>query len=679
MSDAMEGVKSFYNKNKDIYEMEMRFGIFEKTFTPQVTLTQVTRVNAFFESHKQHYIKTSITEDITYYPDNIRHISNIIESVRYSYTQTKIKQLQVDFQDYNMRFCSSSEKNITQDMNIEKSIRNVVRRRTSYYSEKAGICFDIDEIDSKFTIEVESKGCNFDVFMKNVNFILQILQNSTCIISNSETNSALLQYYKISKKKKFIGVQPETISNSKILKNTNYAITEKLDGVRSLLYTFNENVYLLSPILTITKIPFKCSSNEKFILDGEYFNGNFYVFDIVSKSVLKNRLIEIDVIIKTIKPLSSFKISRKNYYFGNLYNTFKNTMSKLTSIHDGLIVVLCNTDYFSSSPLKWKPLDKLTIDFQIEFTSSLVELNVSNETNVQVFATGEIRNFIGYSNGDIVECKFLHESWIPIKLRDDKKKPNFKTIAFDNFNSIKIPFDVEALKDTCMVSKFNMSNTRRYFHWLKRTYIDKYSKNSVLDLGSGNGCDIIKYVDFSNKYIDTCVNTDREYNECTRIKNYFNIKNETKAVTIKVNKIDLNANIYKSTVKFDLITSFFTLGYLDTNMLISNIISNSKKNATIILMIINGAKEYDNNLFCTSIKDDKINILMKENNKAETQSIVNIQEIINEFKKYGLELSDNIPCSNEISTWSGIHESNKISEEEKLYIGLNSILVFNSI
>lgn len=261
----------------------------------------------------------------------------------------------------------------------------------------------------------------------------------------------LEEYFALANKRKFAGVQPVTISASKITPNTNYAITKKLDGQRFLMIPFKKQMYLISSKLTVHPFPCNYTGAEKFILDGELYKNEYHIFDIITEDPLELRLEHIHRILKECKTCVNMKL--KEYYIGDLYENFKKLSEKLnTNMYDGLIIIKTDTGYQGSSPLKWKPVEMNTIDFHIsKRPDNHFSLGVVDRTgNLKEFEVCKINNsdYNMYNDGEIAEFMYVTKTkcFKPIKRRPDKDKPNFIDVAQDNMQAIRNPFDQETLR-----------------------------------------------------------------------------------------------------------------------------------------------------------------------------------------------------------------------------------------
>lgn len=676
--------KLFEKHSKNGIEIEARIGLYSnKEFSPSITQEQFSRFFSYFSRKElqQHFSHTISNQIIKVYDNGVKEVDS-------GESKEMVKKTNLgnfDITDYGVRISFSEEKNQKNENKTENIVYQKERQRNTFICESAKIKFDLDYYPEScsFTIELESLGCSYEIFYSNLLFLLQITQDSEILISNQESKKVLMEYFKICKKRKFVGVQPETICLSKIKQNVKYAVTKKLDGLRCLLINYEGQIYSVSTSLKIKKLPFCTKEKEKFILDCEYFKGSFAVFDILNNLKLKERLEHCNRIISTFKPIvkTNCKISVKNYYFGDIYNNFQKLLKDLNNeIYDGLILVKCDTDYRNSSPLKWKPLNRITIDFQLKRNEDSVSFLVVGEENTLVEFYKNPLEFNPYPENCIIECTWDGSGFIPLKQRHDKSKPNFIKVAQDNWNSIQKPFDIEKLKGYQTRKQSSLFNMRRYHNWIKRNFIDKYSKDSVLDLACGKGGDFSKYIDSGVKYIEAYDIDKESLKEAERRKNHYLTKAETKNVSFVICQKDLTAELINSKYKFDLIVCNFAFHYFynTLDVFLTNILSNSKKGTKILMMFFdkNRVKNIENENYKIEKENEKVKIFIKDSvlHDPVPEFLVDIDMVKEKFLEYGVTMIENVEFKDMYKQWN-IH-GNSITDEEKQLSFMNNVCVF---
>lgn len=692
--NSREELFNFYNKSlKDKVEIEARFGFFDKTFEPKINYEQYKRLYNFFSSKKEFYNMKEKNQKIIQYENDIKEI---IENKKSIFMEKK-KIKTFDIKEYGVRIAFSSEKYIDSvDKKKLKEIRKKERLRVSF-TYKDMFVFDLDRTsDGNMSIELESS-TDFEAFMKNINLLLKIIQDSELVISEKEKSSAFL-YYKNSfaeMKNSFIGIQPETLTLEKLIKEEDYACTKKLDGKRFVMFAFDKQCYLMSNNLQdFKKIPYFCSLKENFLIDGEFFLGNYYAFDLVStEQNIVNRLEYIEKIFEKCKiyDIKKFKtlLHIKEYFYGNLYNSMSSLKDSLNNKYeDGIIVVKTKPDYFNSFPLKWKKLEKLTIDFLIKKREGIFSFYVQDKDNkLTLFAKNEVpeKDYSKYKTNDIVESSFKDGKWLPLHIRVDKKKPNFITVAEDNLKAIKNPFNFEKIKYYSSRSKAVFYHLRRFHNFIKRTTLEKYAKNkeALLDLASGKGGDFGKYRDVGVKYVEA-YEIDPKSIEISKSRIASILNDKKNSIMIEVHQKDLNKSSVDSKYKFDVIVCNFAFHYFFNKLehFIEILTKNSKKGTKVILTFFDSSKivEHDNsNSKIVRVREDEIDVYIKDSvlNKPTREHIVDKQKVIDSMKEKGFEVVTDKNFQEFYESWTS--KGNSLSDEEKLFSFMNTELVFEMI
>jgi len=200
------------------------------------------------------------------------------------------------------------------------------------------------------------------LFEEHIYYVLSIIFDTKYIISNSEKRSILEKYKILSGQKckldyiKLQIPQPVTLTLNDVNPNNpksillKYAVTEKADGDRYVLYIVNNQGYLINSkkniIFTGVKFP---DLNKDYLFDGEYITKNindeniklFMIFDVYyeNMSLEKNfvhklpfhstdsegltrlniiKEFKMNVLPNVISDENSIRIDVKNYEFGNI-------------------------------------------------------------------------------------------------------------------------------------------------------------------------------------------------------------------------------------------------------------------------------------------------------------------------------------------------------------------------
>ena len=212
-------------------------------------------------------------------------------------------------------------------------------------------------------------------------------------------------------------------------------------------------------------------------------------------------------------PMKPRPYSSPNEFFQIINYMLNNEVAQAYET-DGLIFTPNNTIYNTHSSslaleqrvlskhpdlVKWKPLEKLTIDFSVIDMGTYYELYTYNSGQLELFdrypriPKQELPDIV---SGSIVEIGFT-EDLKPVfhKIREDKSLPNNSDIARSVFKDILNPIT----NDTISGKGFKLM--RHYHNKIKKALIDYalekiHGSKILLDLGSGKGGDIGKWKEF---------------------------------------------------------------------------------------------------------------------------------------------------------------------------------------
>lgn len=170
------------------------------------------------------------------------------------------------------------------------------------------------------------------------------------------------------------------------------------------------------------------------------------------------------------------------------------TVSKYET--DGMVFTFLG-NYSTNPSYKWKPLDRLTIDFYIDSDGllktknkmqGLIPFRGSRENPLRDQKINQDRKnvvgeFLPQFTGDKITWKLIRYRW-------DKPSPNNENVAQDVWNVINAHISPEALMGN------DMFMLRKWHNKCKKTLIMQNVKygDVVLDIGGGRGGDIEKYI-----------------------------------------------------------------------------------------------------------------------------------------------------------------------------------------
>ncbi len=292
----------------------------------------------------------------------------------------------------------------------------------------------------------------YTIFNQHIFYILTLIHDTNNILSNTQKMNILKEYKKITNQKcslqdiRLIIPQPVTLTKDDINPFNpdtilfKYAVTEKADGERYILFITNARGYLINSKKNIIDTGINFSVTSDYIFDGEYITKDidnediklFKIFDIYYSGNQKDKYVHKLQFHSTVKTcrygiIKSFKeeilnnltdytieIDIKKYDFGtfqskhnvdddkyltdcrNLLKRTKNILNNQKSYKyriDGLIFlplsfavkaknVYDKPDYIGGTwnhNFKWKPPEENTIDFQVKYVKEKVGTRVKDK------------------------------------------------------------------------------------------------------------------------------------------------------------------------------------------------------------------------------------------------------------------------------------------------------------
>lgn len=234
----------------------------------------------------------------------------------------------------------------------------------------------------------------------------------------------------------FPGPQPISIERRHFseLKKQPYLVCEKTDGLRNLLVSTPDGVIALVNRANVV-VPIKIKVPKDTLLDGELVqlkNSDQWIFSVYDAIKIKGesvmhlpldqRLSKTAALVQRIIKMSGapFEIHvKKMIRFENMkelpdLNTFPYET-------DGIVFTPINEPVRTGTHetmFKFKPLEKITIDFYIKDGKDLHIQDKHVLLRKGTCAKQDIKD------GTIVECGFVDGSWVFEKIRADKKYPN---------------------------------------------------------------------------------------------------------------------------------------------------------------------------------------------------------------------------------------------------------------
>jgi len=207
---------------------------------------------------------------------------------------------------------------------------------------------------------------------------------------------------------------------------------------------------------------------------------------------------------------------------------------------DGIILQPMHSSYNIGEIYKWKPIDKLSIDFKIVFIeANKIELYSWIKGNNRIFTGTKEHPFsfvevseetidkLNLATGQVVEFKWDTENELmyPYRVRYDREHPNGYNVAISTYNEFYSPLTEDDISGKTLMIMRAYHNDIKNRLLEEATKITNKSANRVLDIGSGRGGDINKWIKhkFSRIYALEPNNT----NLTEFIKRLKSIKQET--------------------------------------------------------------------------------------------------------------------------------------------------------
>lgn len=342
----------------------------------------------------------------------------------------------------------------------------------------------------------------------------------------------------------------------------------KTDGVFKRLTFENGNGNelirdVVSPLTLNITIPVNL---QRTVLDAELYEDRYHVFDCLYADGLnvmgesyETRMNHAKRIIDT---LTSPSLVVKEYH---TFNTWKDVLSivpqhTVYGKSDGIIIQNRIDPYNTNRPISYKLKETylVTIDFKLKYDKKTKTFTLYNSGNYRdrkylmrqtsygdklskdyvdikfsspffsdisklylgkwsdkglpkefSSAVNELMKLImkkplDYDNA-IVECSFRNGLWLPLRVRDDKTRPNNFSIAQDTFAIVMSPphFDIDQTTyftnnvslEATFVDAFHKASQSVRYHMFKHSsqFLNKPS-SSVLDIGGGRGGDLEQFL-----------------------------------------------------------------------------------------------------------------------------------------------------------------------------------------
>lgn len=562
---------------------------------------------------------------------------------------------------------------------------------------------------------------------------------------------------------KQLGNNPKALTKhnyiNDVLPNINkYYITDKAEGERCFLLISQTSSYYIT---STNKVNINSDVSKIFkgecIFDCELINKIPYIFDVIlynSENVSVKPFYERLRVLNEVSNLGSRdqKLNVKKYYKLE-FNTYQKTImdvyrykTKQSYEVDGLIFTEMTQNYNKTSNLKWKPPNKLTIDFLVlsdtikkqtkSQKQSYILANGINSSTANIFGITPNQEFSDlvkqYSNNDYIPVPFYNSlipnifyyesdntdlnghivelsldtknnKWIFYRIREDREIElkngtyygnNYK-VAEMTLQSILNPLSLKELTSSIHILKYNMyfkkqddsyKIIKKFNNYAKNMLIRKQKNvNNVIDLASGRGGDLEKYIDAGVKNL-LMLEIDIDAIDELLERKYRILPNSQNSCNLTILRMDLNKN-YKDNIaiidnnftnvdkylnnipnyKAESVQSIhchFAMHYLlkdkkSAENIASFISHYLEKGGRFTMTLFNGRRVFDllkkyngkwspNKKYMIEYKGrmpskfsgfgHNINVLLPLTDKPYEEPLVDLLNIENIFKKYKLEL-----------------------------------------
>jgi hypothetical protein len=685
---------------------------------------------------KRYYIKKALINPIYLVSNNIKHpsyklsISDELDQVddinNFDIIRFRLR-FTIEFNDPNLKDWKLELTLIKETKSIPVSLIKIIRDRL--FKNNINCDNFIDVVDweycDRIELELEYKGTgniqinsikqldqlwNFVQFEKKTysDYIYQIAQ----IIKPKCLDKFKSGYFGL----KQLGSNPIELTKKYYdddirLSINNYILTEKIDGIRSMIiiYPKTGDCHIINKTyryLKINIIPYE--TIELIILDTEeYIDSSleepvYYVFDCIwyNKNIHKLPFADtsddrIGYVEKSVEKYTFLKSKHFIYLnkcdYHDQINEFNTMINSLNYDTDGFIFISKNENYNETKNYKWKPLEKMTIDFvSKKCPNNLIGitpyLNKDNKTlyllfsgirNIEYNKLGveKLKNYdtmfkqvsyndkyfpiqfkpssdpyayLFWSNNDsldnkVIELSRTNDEWKLFKIRPDRKIDMDRKSYYGNYfkyaeyiwmnyrNPLTISYMIQLQTNLQSNSYFQEDNNNKYTtirkfnNYVKDIIINMYNtdtKNNtcidwVIDLASGKGQDLFKYIDSEIKNILMIDIDETALSEVIRRKYLYINNNRIKTKSnIFIKQLDLT-NPYKQNIE-SINDSSFGIPSSGVPLIICNLALHylipTKTKTQNFCNLLNKFLEPGGIFICTTFDGKKIFDLLKEQN-----------------------------------------------------------------
>jgi len=590
-----------YLKSSKEFEVEVRLGYINNnnfitgifSFTSFSRLLEALKKNPRFKVETSSSLVESISKiDIrrvtdvesgtVRYERKKKHNSFINHEYGYRVSQSVEEILDIP-ETYNPDFTRKIDRtsfiseNIRIDLSIVKELKLTTGRKAVKYEvelERTGILRISEMVDAIKLILKGIGGGN----------ILSLSQRRTVVaMHNNLLRESTIRPYDMTRG---YWNKPENIKFKDILNEKfNPATTIKLDGERRMVLFLKDITAFVWAPREVQIIGDGVLDMEGTMIDVEYISKDgiksFHAFDIlfykgndVRNDSLKKRLNRLSDVVQKIPSKWGYVARLKKFYMpavnNDLYTRVSACLDESTIYNTDGVILQPLGAYSNRWTRKWKPPEKLTIDFLLQVVKTKGNevtyelLSSKKRDNVQFKGSefhphpGTIIMKDGY-DGLVVELGWDEDSqeFILHRVRHDRERPNSDIVARSIWTDIMNPIDEATIRG------HTLRVMRKYHNKSKKCLLGKFLQRGdiLMDWGSGRGGDLVKWESIGLKKVYV-VEPDSENSEILkdRLANL-----EVKTLDVQVIEAGAQETTKLSKAvgknKIDVITTFFSLTY----------------------------------------------------------------------------------------------------------------------
>ena len=693
-----------YERSINIIKGDLRKTIdLNRNFNPiEGSEKVITKVKLDCVNRPENDIRISVCEE-----KNVKNSVNKGELIRYKNRITKYSD---QFQKWRFDFTKAihlPEKALNKNSNLKDLILSEIKSGNEFF-----------QVEAEYLGKTKPKDEEIQEII-NAFSSIKILQEFTKLLGSTPQH---INFHR-------------TVSQVKNLKinmlpklEGGFAVTDKADGVRSLIYINSEGkVFTIDKAKRIEDLGITVKKGLNSVLDCEFVDGKPYLFDVL---VYEGKDLRGEFFEKRYSVLEKFckdtgMICKKFYLKDIFKNGKKIWKGKYPYELDGLIYTPLDKPYVEVS-YKWKPPSMQTADFLIKKdedkgiwklygVSSFHEIKKSRKKidydefpfldpkkkwrHYPVYYTSTDDFGDEWANLSIVEFKWDGKKWIPTRFREDKTAQMLEALKRGDFfgpnsintiksiwNEIQNPvlekwlFGEEPLPEIYYTgnNKGRSTNMRKFHNWVKMNLYKKFIKKggSVLEIASGRGGDLRKLDQIGVKNAVMMNIAKNGLQEAEGRYNKMNTKMNVKF--IEANATTNVRDLLPKMKKYDVVSIMFAFHYfikhLDT--IFANIDHGLKKGGYLMLTTFdkNLVKEINNETFKIKKKNENTISVYAESIGERDEYLVDYDKLIGFFATNGYSVEYDHLFKELYGDWG-----KNMGNQEKEFSFMNRAIVFKKM